>query len=75
MSELVERALKEHLCKDVDGAMFYLYLHRNGSKPHDLSQEVKQMIEKYGLSVSEAKGFCEYMKFAIEASSYLRQTK
>lgn len=25
MSELVERALKEHLCKDVDGATFYLY--------------------------------------------------
>lgn len=75
MSDLVKEALREHLCKDVDGAMFYLYLNRNGSKPHDLSQEVKKLIEKYGLSVSEAKGFCEYMKFAIEASSYIRQSE
>lgn len=75
MSELVEMALKEHLCKDMDGTMFYLYLRRNRSETHSLSKEVKKLIEKYDLSASEAKGFCEYMKFTIEASSYIRQSE
>lgn len=41
----------------------------------DLTSSVKEAIEKSDLSVSEAKGFLEYMKIVIDCCSYTRFQK
>lgn len=71
MNGLLETAIKEHMCKDVDGANFYVNRYRNGQDTSNLIKDVKEIIHKYGLSASEAKGFLEYMKLVIDDESYI----
>lgn len=75
MDELLEKALREQMCKDVDGATYYTIKHRNRQDLANLEKEVKELIAEHALSVSEAKGFLEYMKFIVDANSYLPKTK
>ena len=75
MDELIEKSLREQLCKDVDGATYYTLKHRNRQTLANLEKEVKELIAERNLSVSEAKGFLEYMKFIVDANSYLPKTK
>ena len=71
MNGLLETAIKEHMCKDVDGANFYVNRYRNGSGIANLIKDVKKIIRKYNLSASQAKGFLEYMKLVIDDDSYI----
>ena len=71
MNELIEKAIREQLCKDVDGTNFYVHRYRSGQDTSNLTKEVKEIIRKYDLSTSEAKGFLEYMKIIIDCSSHL----
>lgn len=71
MNGLLETAIREHMCKDVDGANFYVNRYRNGQDTTNLIKDVKQIIHKYDLSASEAKGFLEYMKLVIDDCSYI----
>ena len=71
MNELIEKAIREQLCKDVDGTNFYVNRLRNGQDTSNLIKEVKEIIRKHDLSTSEAKGFLEYMKIIIDSSSYI----
>lgn len=75
MNELIEKALREQLCKDVDAAAYYTIKRRNRQELANLENEVKELIAAHNLSVSEAKGFLEYMKFILDANSYLPKTK
>ena len=75
MSELIEKALREQMCKDVDGATYYTIKHRNRQELANLEKEVKELIAEHNLSASEAKGFLEYMKFIVDANSYLPKKK
>lgn len=71
MSELIEKAIRDQMCKDVDGANFYVNRLRGGQDTSNLIKEVKEIIRKHDLSASEAKGFLEYMKIVIDSSSHL----
>ena len=75
MSELIEKALREQMCKDVDGATYYTIKHRNRQELANLEKEVKELIAEHNLSASEARGFLEYMKFIVDANSYLPKKK
>lgn len=75
VDELLEKALREQMCKDVDGATYYTLKHRNRQELANLEKEVKGLIAKHDLSASEARGFLEYMKFIVDVNSYLPKTK
>lgn len=75
MNELLEKALIESLCKSVDGTKFYIHRHRNGQDVDMLAKDVKKLIAEHNMSVSEAKGFLEYMKLVIDSKAYLPQEK
>lgn len=75
MQEWLEKAIRENMLQDVDGTAFYIHRHRNGQKTDELAHSVKNLIAEQGLSVSEAKGFLEYMKFVIDSTAYLPQEK
>lgn len=75
MQEWIEKAIKEKMLQDVDGTAFYIHRHRNGQKTDELAHSVKNLIAEQGLSVSEAKGFLEYMKLVIDLTAYLPQEK
>lgn len=75
MSDFIENAVRNELTKTVDGTVFYEKRHKNGQAICDLTSSVKEVIEKSDLSVSEAKGFLEYMKIVIDCSSYLHFQK
>lgn len=73
--DLLEKAIREEMTKDVDGTSFYIRQSRGGQEINNLMQEVKESISKCGLSASEAKGFLEYMKLVIDSAAYLLQKK
>lgn len=70
MEEWIEKAIQEKMLQDIDGTAFYIRRHRNGQKTDELAHSVKNLIAEHGLSVSEAKGFLEYMKIVIDSCSY-----
>nr|DAL89391.1 MAG TPA: hypothetical protein [Caudoviricetes sp.] len=70
MEELIEKAVKDKMLQDIDGTAFYIHRHRNGQKTDELAYAVKNLIAEHGLSVSEAKGFLEYMEIVIDSCSY-----
>lgn len=75
MQEWIEKAIKEKMLQDVDGTAFYIHRHRNGQKIDELTHGVKNLIAEHNLSVSEAKGFLEYMKLVIDLTAYLPREK
>ena len=75
MEEIIEKALCKQICKDVNGAKYYILKHRNRQGLADLEIKVKELISEHNLSVSEARGFLEYMKFIVDANSYLAKRK
>lgn len=75
MEELIEKIVKEKMLQDIDGAMFYAYRHRNRQAVSKLVSDVKELIAYHGLSVSEAKGFLEYMKIIVDSAGSLQIQK
>ena len=70
----LERALNERL-SDINSVEFRIYKRRNNQTTSEMETKVKEIISENGLTVSEAKGFLEYMKLVIDASSYLPRKK
>lgn len=66
---------EKKMLQDVDGTEFYIHRYRNGQKTDELAHGVKNLIAEHNLSVSEAKGFLEYMKMVIDSVAYLPQEK
>lgn len=75
MDDFIENALKNEMLKTTDGTIFFAMLCQNRRAIDCLANSTKELIAQYGLSVSEAKGFLDYMKIVIDASSYLSPKK
>lgn len=75
MQEWLEKVIKEKMLQDIDGTAFYIHQHRNGQDTAELVLDVRKLIAEHNLSVSEAKGFLDYMKLVIDSVAYLPQEK
>lgn len=75
MNDFIENALKDEMLKTTDGTIFFTKLCQNRQAIGCLADSTKELIARYGLSASEAKGFFDYMKIVIDASSYLSPKK
>jgi hypothetical protein len=75
MDDFIENALKNEMLKTTDGTIFFATLCQNRRAIDCLANSTKELIAQYGLSASEAKGFLDYMKIVIDASSYLSPKK
>lgn len=75
MDDFIENALKNEMLKTTDGTIFFATLCQNRRAIDCLANSIKELITQYGLSASEAKGFLDYMKIVIDASSYLSPKK
>ena len=73
--DLMEKALMEHMCKDINGTNFYVLYHRGGKDVRNLVDEIKKVISEHDLTVSETMGLLEFMKFSIAFTSYLPKQK
>ena len=75
MDDFIKDALKNEMLKTTDGTIFFATLCQNRRAVDCLANSTKELIAQYGLSASEAKGFLDYMKIVIDASSYLSPKK
>lgn len=75
MDEWIKKALQEKMLHDVDGIAFCSHQQRNGQDTGKLVSDVKKLIAEHNMSVSEAKGFFEYMKLVIDSEAYLPKEK
>mgnify|MGYP007132878452 CR=1 FL=1 len=69
-----EEYLSEKL-SSYDGQKYLEFRRRNGQKADDLAFKVRNEIAESHLSVTEAKGFFEFMKLAIEGASHITPKK
>jgi hypothetical protein len=75
MDDFIENALKNEMLKTTDGTIFFATFCQNRRAIDCLANSIKELIAQYGLSASETKGFLDYMKIVIDASSYLSPKK
>ena len=65
--------LEEYLSQKLssrEGQRYLEFRRRNGQKADDLYKKVKDEITECHLSVTEAKGFLDFMKLVVEEASY-----
>lgn len=67
--------LNEKLGNDIDGANFMEFMRGNGQECAEMASDVRKILAEHNLSVSQTKGFLEYMKINVESYSYLRSQK
>lgn len=67
--------LNKKLGNDIDGANFMAFMRGNGQECAEIASDVKKILAKHNLSVSQIKGFLEYMKINVESYSYLHSPK
>jgi hypothetical protein len=66
--------LEEYLSQKLssrEGQRYLEFRRRNGQKADDLYKKVKDEIAECHLSVTEAKGFLDFMKLVVEEASYI----
>lgn len=66
----VEKYLSEKL-SSYEEQKYLEFRRRNGQKADELYKKVKDEIAECHLSVTEAKGFLEFMKLVVEGASYI----
>lgn len=54
-----------------EGQKYLEFRRRNGQKADELYKKVKDEIAECHLSVTETKGFLEFMKLVVEETSYI----
>nr|DAG73465.1 MAG TPA: arginine decarboxylase [Caudoviricetes sp.]DAM59187.1 MAG TPA: arginine decarboxylase [Caudoviricetes sp.] len=54
-----------------EGQRYLEFRRKNGQKADDLYKKVRDEIAECHLSVTEAKGFLDFMKLVVEESSYI----
>lgn len=67
--------LNEKFGNDIDGANFMKFMRENGQECAKMASDVKKILAEHNLSVSQIKGFLEYMKINVESYSYLHFPK
>lgn len=70
MQEELEEYLSQKLSSR-EGQRYLEFRRRNGQKADDLYKKVRDEIAECHLSVTEAKGFLDFMKLVVEESSYI----
>ena len=70
MADFIRTAIQNEMTKTIEGSCFYVKLYRNGQDMSNLISDTKALIAQHNLSVSEAKGFLDYMKIILDNSSY-----
>lgn len=75
MESELEAKIYTEMHRDMNGISFYTHMKRNGQDTRQLVSDVEKLIIAHGLSASEAKGFCDYMKIVIELTSRLHHEK
>lgn len=66
--------LEEYLSQKLssrEGQRYLEFRRKNGQKADDLYKKVRDEIAECHLSVTEAKGFLDFMKLVVEESSYI----
>ena len=70
----MQQELEEYLSQKLssrEGQRYLEFRRRNGQKADDLYKKVRDEIAECHLSVTEAKGFLDFMKLAVEEASYI----
>lgn len=70
----MQMELEEYLSQKLssrEGQRYLEFRRRNGQKADDLYKKVKDEIAECHLSVTEAKGFLDFMKLVVEEASYI----
>lgn len=67
--------LNQKLGNDIDGANFMTFMRGNGQECAEMAREVRKILAEHNLSVSQIKGFLEYMKINVGSYSYLHSPK
>lgn len=70
----MQQELEEYLSQKLssrEGQRYLEFRRRNGQKADDLYKKVKDEIAECHLSVTEAKGFLDFMKLVVEEASYI----
>lgn len=70
MQEELEEYLSQKLSSR-EGQRYLEFRRKNGQKADDLYKKVRDEIAECHLSVTEAKGFLDFMKLVVEESSYI----
>lgn len=70
MQEELEEYLSQKLSSR-EGQRYLEFRRKNGQKADDLYKKVRDEIAGCHLSVTEAKGFLDFMKLVVEESSYI----
>lgn len=70
MQEELEEYLSQKLSSR-EGQRYLEFRRKNGQKADDLYKKVKDEIAECHLSVTEAKGFLDFMKLVVEEASYI----
>lgn len=66
--------LEEYLSQKLssrEGQRYLEFRRKNGQKADDLYKKVRDEIAECHLSVTEAKGFLDFMKLVVEEASYI----
>ena len=58
--------LNQKLGNDIDGENFMTFMRGNGQECAEMAREVKKILAEHNLSVSQIKGFLEYMKITVD---------
>ncbi len=62
-------AVNEMLSQSIDGQRYLCHRRTYPRETAQLADEVRKLVSQSGMSVSEARGFFDYMKVAVERYS------
>lgn len=62
-------AVNEMLSKSIDGQRYICHMRMHSAETYQLADEVRKLVSQSGMSVSEARGFFDYMKIMIDKHS------
>lgn len=62
-------AINEMLSQSIDGQRYICRRRMYSRETAQLADEVRKLVSQSGMSVSEARGFFDYMKMAVEKYS------
>nr|DAH23201.1 MAG TPA: arginine decarboxylase [Caudoviricetes sp.] len=75
VKKMIDKFIEEEMSKTYEGMTYLRFRQCNSQEMAELEKAVKRLISKNNLTVTQAKGFLEYMKISIEGSSYLQKEK
>lgn len=75
MADFIRTAIQNEMTKTIEGSCFYVKLYQNRQDVSNLISDTKALIAQHNLSVSEAKGFLDYMKLVIDDCSCIPKEK